>query len=86
MVCIYLELSKYFEFYTEHRVNKAYLLADKEQRHSIITKLVRNIFRLINKQPVAEVLGYRQMQVSSISCRIVGSIPTMLGKTLTQQL
>ena len=36
-------------------------------------------------QPVADVL-YTYKQVSSISFRVVCSIPTMPGKTLTQQL
>ena len=38
------------------------------------------------QQPVVYVLDYLYVKVSSISYRVVGSIPIMHGKTLTQQL
>ena len=37
-------------------------------------------------QPVAEVLAYLHVQISPISCNVVGSICMCLEKTLTQQL
>ena len=36
----------------------------------------------VHTQPVAEVLEYLRVQISSISCRVIDSIPTMPGKTL----
>ena len=41
---------------------------------------------MLAHQPVAEVLEYLHVQVSSISCRVVGSILALLGKALTQEL
>ena len=39
-----------------------------------------------NQEPVAEVLAYLHVQISPISCNVVGSILHVLEKTLTQQL
>ena len=45
-----------------------------------------NLFITLVGQPVAKVLAYLHVQVSPISCWVVGSILALIGKTLTQQL
>ena len=66
----------------------------KDVEHNIYYYIKCKFFCLIRldnslyqtMKPVAEVLKYLHAQVSAISCRDIGSTPTMSGKTLTQQL